>query len=119
MRETLLLLIPTFAEVINDWNGETLKDKRQDVWMRAFLVLSVSVAYAVTWRGYLANVLLSTALFVLLFDYLINIVLRRPSWFSYMGSGPIDKAWTSWSPWLRLAIRVVVFLAALLFYLWT
>lgn len=115
----LLLLIPTIAEIINDRFGETLKDKRNDVWMRGFLMLSIAAAHATTWKVYVAQVLLSIGFFVLLFDYLINIVLRKPNWFTYLSDSPTDKRWKSWNPWLRFGIRVVFFLSTLLLYtLW-
>lgn len=118
--KALLLLIPTIAEIINDRFGETLKDKKNDLYMRGFLMLSISAAYATSWKAYSAHVALSTGMFVLVFDYLINIVLRRPQWFTYLGSSPVDNAWKGWNPWLRFGIRVVFFLSTLLLYtLWT
>lgn len=112
----LWLLTPTLAEAINDWNGEDLRDKRQDVYMRIYLILFVPFNLLPDLVAYSKAVALSTALFILTFDYLMNLILRREPWFTYLGSGPIDQYWKNWNPWLRFAIRAALFVAALLYY---
>lgn len=112
----LWLLTPTLAEAINDWNGEDLRDKRQDVYMRIYLILFVPFSLLPDLAGYSKAIALETALFILTFDYLMNIILKRTPWFSYLGSGPIDQIWIKLNPWFRFGIRVALFIAALLYY---
>lgn len=112
----LWLLTPTLAEAINDWNGEDLRDKRQDVYMRIYLILFVPFSLLPDLVGYSKAIALETALFILTFDYLMNIILKRTPWFSYLGSGPIDQFWIKLNPWFRFGIRVALFIAALLYY---
>jgi len=119
LRVLLLRSIVTINELFNDRFGETLKDKKKDVYGRVFLTLAISAADAYTWYHYFANVALTFGIFVMFFDYGINILFRRADWFTYLGTSTFDNLWRTWNPWLRFGIRVVILLTSILIYTWT
>lgn len=123
MREVLamvLLFMPLGYELLDDRKNDF--NKVFDVFVRTGFVLLSSI-YA-WWIGhsYLASIFLSGAIFFLLFDYLINIImLRRRDFFSYLGTtSRVDKIklWIKLGAWGRFAVRAVVFIAALWWYLY-
>lgn len=122
----LILCIPTVSEIIDDRNGETSEQKKKDVFVRAMLMMvSAGVATAIVQTSlnlwplvitYFKCWFLSFAIFFLFFDYLINLILGRKPWYSYLSKSPLDKLWSGWDWMFRMGIRIAVFIAALLFY---
>lgn len=110
----LLLLIPTAWEVIDDRKGDS--NKGFDVFMRVLLGILVARWFPNLYTAFF----LSMALHFMLFDYAINIVLKRQPWFAYLGKkGVVDQIpfWRNLNPWVRFGIRVIVLIAAvILFY---
>ena len=116
--ELLLLLIPVTWEVIDDRKGDS--NKGFDVFMRIALGLLIATSH------YFDNVItafvMSMAFHFLLFDYAINIVLKRQPWYAYLGKDGFVDTLPFWRNlhWLaRLGIRVVVFVVALWLFLKT
>ena len=107
----LLLLIPVTWEVIDDRKGDS--NKGFDVFMR--VLLGLLVAQSRYFDNIITTFLLSMALHFFLFDYAINIVLKRQPWFSYLGKkGVIDTLpfWRNLHPWVRFGVRLIVLLIA-------
>lgn len=114
----LILLTPTINELIDNHNLETRAEKKNDVWVRIYTALAVSL---VDPGRYLQNLGMTFGLFVMFFDYLYNLTSRitkpfRSQWFSHLGDTTIDNLWKHWPPLVRLSIRIVVLLAAILYF---
>lgn len=121
MREVIaisFLFIPLIWEIIDDSRVE--KNHKVDVFIRGGLMLVCAVGSWYYGHSYWASVALSFAIFFLMFDYFIHIVmLRRKDFFSYLGNtSTVDKIklWVKLGAWGRFAVRSVVFFAALWWY---
>lgn len=107
----LILLIPTIWEVIDDRKGDS--NKGFDVFMR--VLLGLLVAFSRWFDNPYTAFFLSMALHFFLFDYAINLVLKREPWFSYLGkTGVVDTLpfWRNLHPWARFGLRAVVLVIA-------
>lgn len=115
----LILWTPTINELIDNHNLETKNEKRNDVWVRVYCALAVSLVDPLR---YLQNLVMCFALFFMTFDYLYNLTSKitkpvRSQWFSHLGTtSPIDRQFSKIPPVVRACIRVVVFLVATLYY---
>lgn len=115
----IILLTPTINELIDNHNLETKDEKRNDLWVRIYTALAVSLCEP---GRYLQCLGLTTALFFMFFDYLYNLTSKitkpiRSQWFSHLGTTSwFDKQFVKLPPLVRLGIRVVVLLAAILYY---
>lgn len=129
----LLLASPTATEIIDDRKGDPHKDKK-DITVRIFLVVVLSLLSAALhsmttgdwsefWWWLSKCVCMSTAYFVLFFDYGVNIAQRdvteRKEWWLHLNS----KSWPdNWKPWIaigwewRMVIKVLLFGLAVLYY---
>lgn len=117
---TLLILVPIIWEWVDDKLGESLRDKKLDVFTRTLLMAGVSIGIShFTTASFIGAFALCLATHFLLFDYGINLILPRKPWFAYLGSGWIDniELWRKLNPWARLLVRVVVFGIGLTTYL--
>ncbi len=144
----LFMLIPLAWELVNDRDGEDEFQKRQDVTVRGLWalfagILAVFAHWPILRNGdafvelrhdgliLLSAAILSAAYHFLLFDYLIAFILKKRGvihysgqfgWFSYLGEkSVIDNLplWRQLPAWFRAMIRITVFEAALLFYLYS
>jgi len=122
MRELIaisFLFIPLAWEIIDDSRQE--KNHKVDVFIRGGLMVVCAVGPWLYGHSYFSSVALSFAIFFLLFDYIIHIVMmRRRDWFSYMGTtADTDKVkrWHNMKPWDRFFIRFGVFAIALTGYI--
>ena len=116
-------MIATIWEVWNDRHGDT--NKSEDVVLRCiWFIVEAATLRLFTHKPFFTCLLLSSAVFFLLFDYLVcyflirNKVIEVPGahWFSYMGkSGVVDnlKFWRDMNPWLKLLVRMGYFGLAL------
>lgn len=123
----VVLIIPTVWEVQDDSQGDF--NKKEDVYYRALMGFAVSLVgllphtegtfWFCVWvvsRGFI----LSMAMHFFVFDYWIAYRLGHyKDWFSYLGQkGKIDNIpfWRGLNPWLRLVVRSVVLIVALVLY---
>lgn len=129
-----ILSVPTIWELWDDRKGETLQQKKWDVWKRALWMLIASSLVAFirldgsshpTINGALHYYLdvvtayaLSVAIFLLVFDYSINLILGRKPWYSYLSKSPLDKLWSGWNWKVRMVVRVAVFVGAMVWFYW-
>lgn len=121
----ILLSAPTCYELYNDRNGDL--NKKRDVIIRALLMVSFALlCWCLLHQNFFASLNLSVAIFFLLFDYIIILILNRNvyekkvHWFTFLGtSSAIDKLsfWVKLGPWGRFGIRVGYFVVALVLFL--
>lgn len=119
----LVTILPTLWELWNDRNGETRKDKARDFLIAVCLYAGIALAL---WWMFETNPLKSLALMlgvrVMLFDYAIAAILIRRGvivgrWFSYNGkTARFDRLVARVNPWVRFAIRLGLFVAAIIYY---
>lgn len=115
----IILLTPTINELIDNHNVETKDEKKNDVWVRVYCTLAVSLCEP---GYYLQCLALSFAMFFFSFDYLYNLTSKitkpyRSQWFSHLGTtSPIDRQFARLHPGVRFGIRLVFLLTAILFY---
>lgn len=114
----IILFAPYVWETIDDRKGDL--NKKVDVLWRIIIGAAASVlVWQLTYHSLISCAFMCFAIFFLLFDYTIAIVLGRPDPFSYMGrKGVIDNIsfWRNMSPEWRFAIRFAVFSVALIIY---
>lgn len=120
----ILLSIPTCWELYDDRKGDL--NKKKDVVFRAGTMIAAALVCAcVLHQNFFTSLNLSVAIFFLLFDYIIVIILNRNvyekkvHWFTFLGtSSDIDKLsfWIKLGPWGRFGIRVAYFLIALILF---
>lgn len=109
----ILLFGPYVWECIDDKDGDL--NKRQDLYIRAAAMITVSVFNGVLnfkniFIGIASSFLLSWGIHFMLFDYTIAFILikrqvvelKNIHWFSYLGK---LGAWDNWSPWRNLTQR--------------
>lgn len=121
-------MIALISEVWNDRNGDL--HKGADIIVRAaLLIIEAFILHLNLHKPFIDSLILSTAFFFLLFDYLIAYVLIRNkvieprigyTWFNYQAkSGVVDNIpfWKRLNPWVKLGVRVVVFITAILIFI--
>lgn len=124
----LMLLIPTLWELYEDRKGDF--NKTRDVVVRYALAILVGIIHFfwVTGKPVFDTVFLSMGINFLIFDYAIAYILIKSGkieaprgisyhWFFYLSHSPFDSLWYKWHPWVRFAVRVAVFGAALAIYI--
>lgn len=120
----ILLSFPTVWELWNDKKGDL--NKKRDVIIRALLMVSSALlCWCLLHQNFFASLNLSVAIFFLLFDYAINIVLYKngvinnANWFSYTAKkGFVDNVpwWKQMNPWVKFGIRVLYFVGSIILY---
>ena len=115
----LICAIPTIWEIWNDRNGETAKDKIRDVLITSILYAIIMIAlWWVNETHPLKSLALMLGIRVAFFDYAIQYVLIKRGvihghWFTYSGKTSwFDRKVSKVNSWLRLAVRVILFAAA-------
>jgi hypothetical protein len=119
-------MIATIWEVWNDRYGDL--NKGWDVVVRInLLVIEAGIPHFAFDKTFFVCLMLSTAVFFLLFDYLITYVLIRNKvievpgahWFSYTGKkGWFDNlGWWKRSAWIRLGIKLAYFIISLILFI--
>lgn len=116
----IILFAPLIVEVRDDRNGD--HNKKMDVFWRILIGAGASVfVWIFTGHSLFEAAFMCFAIFFLLFDYLINLVLKRPDTFTYLSktTGTIDRIqwWVNIGPWWRFAIKMGMFITALLIYI--
>lgn len=132
---TFCLLLFPLLELNNDRLRDL--DKKYDVLVRACFIVAASFvnyflrdlqilnvhSFGQVMKGVLKPLAMSIAAFFLLFDYIEHWQLGHKAWkaFTYLGTSKehnFDKfpLWVRIGPWGRFAVKMVVFIAALLFY---
>lgn len=118
----LILAIPTLWELYDDRNGETQREKKWDVVKRIILMLLCSYGAAAlidsSWITFFKSLALSFAIFFGWFDYLINLILGRKPWYSYLSKSPIDQKFISMNWRVRMGLRIVVFVTSIIIWIW-
>ena len=124
----LFLFVPCIWECWNDRNGDL--NKRIDLFYRGCLALCAGIlCHFFINVPFYKGAELSLAIHFLLFDYMIAYILIKrqvvevagTGWFEYLGyKGVVDniRSWRGLAPAQRAAIRIVVFTASLLWFLW-
>lgn len=118
-----LFALPSVYEAWTDREGETRSQKVKD----ALILIAVGLLMTVlAWLFLHVQILKSIALLLawrlLIFDYLVSYLLIRNGvivghWFSYNGKTAwFDRLVSRVNPVVRLAVRVIVFLAAIFFF---
>lgn len=115
----IALFAPLVVELHDDRKGDF--NKKMDVVWR---ILIGAAASALVWlfsRHSLAEAgFMCFAIFFLIFDYAVNLVMKRPNPFEYLSTttGTIDriKWWVKIGPWWRFVIKFAVFAVALIIY---
>jgi hypothetical protein len=115
----LILFAPLVFEAIDDRKGD--QNKQIDVLWRVLIGAAASAfVWLFTGHSLWSSAFMCFAIFFLLFDYTIAVILKRPDPFSYLSqtTGDIDriKWWVRIGPWWRFAIRFFVFAIALILY---
>lgn len=114
----LVLLLPIVWEVRDDRHGDP--DKTKDVIIRATMMVTIGLLAALLRGDYkhpFDEMFMSFALFFLLFDYAMAVVLKKP--LGYLGTtSKMDrfKLWVKIGPMGRFAVRLAVFAGALIWY---
>jgi len=116
----MLTLLPLIWELIDDRHGESIKDKQMDIYRRiALAIIGAALDAWILNVNFFAAVLFSFAEFFLIFDYAIAYILHHKDVFSYIGKTGKWANFHVWNwigPWGRFAIRLVIFVAALIWY---
>ena len=122
-------MIATIWEVYNDRHGDL--NKSQDVVIRCiWFIVEAATLRLFNHKPFFACLLLSTAVFFMIFDYAIGYVLIRNkvieprigggySWFSVTGKrGWFDnlKLWKFASHWVRFGIKLAYLIIALVIF---
>lgn len=116
-------MIATIWEVWNDRKGDF--NKGFDVFIRMILfTLEAYILHLIFDKSVLVSLVIPFAVFFLFFDYLIAAVLIRNGviqghWFNYQAkSGVVDNIgfWKRMNPWLKLGVRLIVFIVAVLIF---
>jgi hypothetical protein len=115
----LILFAPYVWEGISDRKGDF--NKKIDVLWRILIAAGASLfVWVMTGHSLWSCALMCFAIFFLLFDYTIAIVLKRPDPFSYLSqtTGVVDRMrwWVRIGPWWRFGIRMAVFAISLVIY---
>lgn len=132
LAEILALVVqalPTIVEYVNDAHGDY--NKRVDVIIR--IVLSATAIYVtvmLTNHSVWESVLMTFAIFFLVFDYWVTAALIRnrkmehpdAHWFRTIGKkGWFDEIelWIKIGPWGRFAVKAITFvLAIFIYFIW-
>lgn len=118
----LILSIPTIYEIWNEKKGEPLKMKWLSMFVRVVIAIGSTWVAAVFKNDNLLLDLIKCgimafAIFFLTFDYVINIILGRKPWFSYLSKSPLDKLFGKVNWKVRMAIRLIVFITAIIIWI--
>lgn len=123
-------MIATLFELYGDRHGDF--NKQGDLIWRVVLILAEAGLLAwLLHKPFVDSILLSSAIFFLVFDYLIAYVLIKNGtlepprgityyWFDYIAKvGPFDnfKYWKALKPRTKLFVRVVVLIGAVIIYI--
>lgn len=118
-------LLPTVWEVYNDRNGESKRGKVKDALIVAVIWIVISGGFLwLLGTPIVSSIVLLIGIRVMFFDYAVQYVLIKRHiitghWFSYTGkTARWDKMIAKINPWLRFAIRVVVFAGAVAFWIY-
>ncbi len=115
-----ILTAPLIWELINDKKGDV--HPNNDWLMRGMIMVAGSIIVSLIGnKNVLQAFALSFGLFFLLFDYLFNIIHKKPKWWSYLNTTafPDNIAQWSGSSWYaRLLIRLIVFGTGFSLYFW-
>lgn len=119
-----ILSAPLIWEVRDDKHGDN--NKIEDVVYRGALMLAAAgMVTVLTYHSYVGSLLMTFAIFFLVFDYAMNIRLVRSGiyagvgWFAHLGKSSVLDRWEWWknlNPWYRFAIRVGVLVVAIIVY---
>lgn len=129
-----VLSIPTDWELWSERKGEDPKKKGRSMTVRALLMMiCAAVATGIItpkiypwvtsvhlWPltlTYLKCLFLSFAIFFVVFDYAINLILGRKPWFSYLSNSPMDRLFSKVNWKVRMGVRVIVFTGALIVFM--
>jgi hypothetical protein len=120
----LLLFAPLVWEVLNDMNGETLKEKKVDVFIRVLMALIAAIAgFFIADKPIIDGLILSLAIHFFFFDYLIHYILmkrgvieNKQHWFEYLGKSYTDDVLRQFDPWTRFIIKAGILVGALIIY---
>lgn len=117
-----ILSIPTAYEIWNEKKGEPLKMKWLSMLVRVVIAVVSTWVVAVFKNDNLLidlvkSAVMAFAIFFLTFDYLINIILGRKPWYSYLSKSPLDKLISRVPPLLRLVLRLSLFALAVVWFL--
>lgn len=127
----LILTLPTVYELWNERSGEAKKNKRLSVLVRIVCIVGSLWVAAVFKNDNLIKDLVKSAamafaIFFFTFDYAITTILihrgvieTKESAFSYVGkTSKFDKfkLWVRIGPWGRFAVKLAVFVVALIIY---
>lgn len=117
----LILTFPMDFELYRERKGEAPAHKRKSTKIRALLMIVCALIAAwirgLTWLMYLKCLLLSFAIFFLVFDYAINLILGRKPWYSYLSDSPLDRLASKVDWRIRMAVRTIIFTASLIWFL--
>lgn len=137
---TIALEIITFSILffpLMELNNDKVRDldKKYDVFVRACFIVGVSFvnyflrdlqilnvhSFWQVMKGVVRPLVMSVAIFFLLFDYIIHWRLGHKGWKAFVYTGKtskMDKAklWVRLGPVGRFAVKMAVFVGALIFY---
>lgn len=122
----LICCIPLGIHILNDRKKGDRK-KTNDIIV--LTIVAVALALVIRWlfdKSYTQSLSLMFGIHFLVFDYWIVYELRKSGViradakiFEYTGSGKIDQIWAKVHPVIRIAVRALVFLVAVSWYLAT
>lgn len=126
----LILTFPTDFELYRERNGEDPKKKGRSMTVRALLMsvcaLGAAWILGLTWLVYFKCLLLSFAIFFLFFDYAVILILvhrgivelpKGEKWYTYLSKSPLDKLFAKVNWKVRMGIRVIVFITAIIIWI--
>jgi hypothetical protein len=119
-------MIATIWEVWNDRHGDL--NKQYDVIARLILLwIEGAAIHFIFHRPLITSLMISTAIFFLLFDYVVTYVLIQNKvievpgahWFSYTGKkGWFDNlGWWKHNAWIRLGIKLAYLIISLILFI--
>lgn len=123
MKEILAIFVlcsPLIWELFNDKKGDVHPNNdwliRGSIMGAASLLVSLFVE-----RNFFQAFVMSFGIFFLLFDYLVNIMYKKPKWWAYVNKTAFPDRIEQWggSPWYgRLLIKLIIFGAGFSIYFW-
>ena len=106
----ILTILFTILSALYD-KGKRFIDHRPRFIFRAIVVALISLIGISGWYEYFVNFAFNTAIFYLLFDYILNLLEGR-KW-NYIGStSEIDKLWHKLGGWISQLLFKLIFLTA-------
>lgn len=120
----IILCLPTAVELYADRNGDT--NKVMDTVVRIMMMIAVGlIVWGWLGKNMFVAMNMSFAIFFLIFDYAIHIILYRngviasPAWFRYTGkSSKVDNLpiWKRIGPYGRFFVKLFYFLGSIWLY---